>query len=60
MKDMLLTLLRIFLSLPLAILLIVVYSILMLGWGLKIADKFLVSWNAFVNDNDVEWEKKDD
>lgn len=51
-----LTMLRVLLSLPLAILWIAMYLILMLGWGLKRADSFMLHWNKFVVEGDVDVE----
>ena len=41
-------------SVPLAILWVLVYFTLFLGWNRAVADKFIFSWNSFVEDAGVE------
>lgn len=46
-----LTLLRqLLFSIPLAMLWMLTYLFLILGWGLPVADKFIAHWNRFVDD----------
>lgn len=44
------TLRQLLFSIPLAILWMLMYLLLILGWGLPVADKFIVQWNRFVDD----------
>ena len=46
------TMLRVMLSLPLAIAWMLMYVIITLGWGLKEGERFIDKWNEFVCDDD--------
>lgn len=37
-------------SIPLAVLWMLIYLFLILGWGLEVADKFIKHWDRFVDD----------
>lgn len=43
---------RVLLTLPMAICWILIYVLLLIGWGLKVADSMLVAWNKWAS----EWE----
>lgn len=38
-------------GLPLAVLWVLMYLVVVLGWGLARADKFIIHWNNMVNDD---------
>lgn len=48
----LLTMWRVVLSLPLAVVWMTAFFLVTIGWGLKAADGMLVAWNAWAS----EWE----
>lgn len=45
---------RVLLSLPAALLWMLLYGLIVLGWGIKAGDRFIVCWNSFVEEADFQ------
>lgn len=43
-------------SIPMCVAWLVMYFILVIGWGPKHADKFIVHWNKMANDEEIPLE----
>ena len=52
------TALCVVLSLPLLVLWLGMYLLLFLGWGLAIADQFMLHWNKFAEQSDLDIVRK--
>lgn len=58
MMYVLITMARLLLSLPMVVLWIGIYLLLCVGWGVPKADQFLLHWNKFVGEEDVDIVRK--
>lgn len=48
--NVLLTMWRVLLSVPMATLWMLLYALTMIGWGVAAGDRFIMAWNQFVED----------
>lgn len=46
---------QILFSIPMAVLWVLMFTVVTLGWGIESAGKFIKHWNNFVEDGSVEF-----
>lgn len=51
---------QIIMSVPAATLWMLLYALIILGWGIKKGDKFIMCWNQFVDDADFRFPTGED
>ena len=56
MMGVLLTMLRVLLCLPLAVVWMLMVAIIMLGWGPTSVDNFIKAWNSFIDEDVMRFE----